>query len=121
MSKLTISIDGVPVAIARVSGLHQRDPCPGGHRFRLELRDDDVPGTFPYFADNPPSPDDHFRKAFLMLTEYLDAEATEDDVYEWFLNKIDEAHCSEKTLVLEGVCSPVLPQSEFHKGKALDP
>jgi len=108
MSQWVLEIDGAPVELKLVNGLHQREPFPGGHRYKLVV-------TATSGRRALESLDNGSYKGGVEALDVqgcfmeLNAAAGESEApRQYLLNSIERAEVTDKRAEIEGVCSPVV-------------
>jgi hypothetical protein len=100
-----VLIDGQEVDRESVLCLHQWEPFPGGHRFRVELPESEADADVLAQAGREVST--HAESNGLMLWLQWKVEASGGDIaVEWLLNRVTSLSRRRGTVIAEGVASP---------------
>jgi hypothetical protein len=100
-----LEIDGKPVDRCRVICLHQWDPWPGGHAFRLALDGDEMPADWPSAGLEPPRDHSSSNELMLALQSIVEQVDCGDEPVAWVLNRVERIERAEEGVLVVGVAS----------------
>lgn len=104
-----LTVDGTEISLGRTQCLRQRDPYPGGHRYRLVV--EETQATKKLFTGVIPgtTPSDQDEWAILRdINRLVRIEKIEELPADFLLNSVDSFLRDGGRICIEGVCSEVV-------------